>query len=146
MKVGFFGHRDTYLNKEKLDKLEKLIVDVISKNKQVEFFLGGYGNFDYYCAKILLQLKTEYSNFKLTFITPYLNTNHLKEVIENNLYDDYIYPPLENTPKKYAIIKRNFWIVDNCDFLIFNVKHSYGGAYRAFKYAKQKDKEFINFN
>ena len=55
-------------------------------------------------------------------------------------YDDTIYPPLENVPKKYAIIRRNEWIVENADVVIACVKYSWGGAAKTSQYAKRKKK------
>ena len=79
----------------------------------------------------------------------YLNRLHdefddLKNKFNNDLYDGCIYPPIENTPKKYSILKRNYWIIDNCDYLIFYVIHSFGGAVKALEYAKRKKVKFIN--
>ena len=144
MKVGFFGHSNISLAEDKHSTLKNLLIKIIENNKSVEFYLGGYGTFDYTCALILQELKANYSNFKRIFITPYIDNVYLKNKFDKNLYDLIIYPPLENTPKKVAIIKRNYWIVDNCDFLIFHVIHNISGAIKAFEYAKHKNVPYYN--
>lgn len=45
---------------------------------------------------------------------------------------------IEKTPPKFAIIKRNEWMIDKSDFLIAYVEHNWGGAYRTLEYAKKQ--------
>ena len=142
MKVGFFGHRDTYLNKEKLDKLEKLIVDVISKNKQVEFFLGGYGNFDAFAYGCCKKYQESHPNISLVFVTPYLSNNHLQ--YQKDIYDAVLYPEIENKPLRYAITYRNRYMVEKADYIIAYVSHDWGGAYATYKHAQRKGKKIFN--
>ena len=144
MKIGFFGHSNISLTREMREIVKNKIVDILKNNENVEFFLGGYGVFDFTCASILKELKNKYTNFKSIFVTPYISETYLKNNFSKELYDDCIYPPLENTPKKIAIIKRNYWIVDNCDFLIFNVSHSISGAYKILEYAQQRKVKHLN--
>ena len=60
------------------------------------------------------------------------------------LYDSIVYPPLEKTPLKFAISKRNEWMIDQSDFVIAYVEHSFGGAYQSLKYAHRKGKRIVN--
>lgn len=55
-----------------------------------------------------------------------------------NEYDGTIYPDLEYVPKRFAIVKRNEWMINNSNFLIAHVKHDWGGAYRTLQYARRK--------
>ena len=55
-----------------------------------------------------------------------------------------IYPALENVPPKYAIIRRNEWMIDKADLLIAYVTHGWGGAARTYRYAKQKGIPTVN--
>jgi hypothetical protein len=59
-------------------------------------------------------------------------------------YDDVVYPPLENVPLKFAISRRNEWVVDNSDIVYAYVKHSWGGVAKMLAYAKHKQKQIIN--
>lgn len=61
-----------------------------------------------------------------------------------DLYDDSVYPPLENTPLRFAIVKRNQWMIDNSQLIVAYVKYSWGGATKAVTYAKKKNKQIIN--
>lgn len=59
--------------------------------------------------------------------------------------DEIIYSPIEKVPKKYSIVKCNEWIVSTCDFLIFYVDFSFGGAYKMLEYVHKRNKIYINF-
>lgn len=65
-------------------------------------------------------------------------------MISLGLYDDSIYPPIEEMPLKFAISKRNEWMVRNCDLVIAYVNHNYGGAYESLKAAKRVGRAIIN--
>ncbi|MEG1529959.1 MAG: hypothetical protein RR405_06335, partial [Clostridia bacterium] len=74
-------------------------------------------------------------------MTPYIAEGYqtrLKWIIESKLYDEIIYPELEEVPYKFAISKRNEWMVDNADLVIAFVNHHFGGAYSTLQYAKRK--------
>ena len=51
---------------------------------------------------------------------------------------------LDLCKRKVRIIKRNQWVIDNSDILIFYVNSPYGGAYQSYLYAKKKKKQMIN--
>ena len=59
-------------------------------------------------------------------------------------FDEVIYPALENVPPKYAIIRRNKWMVDRADLLIAYITHGWGGAARTYHYAKRKGIPTVN--
>ena len=84
-------------------------------------------------------VKEERPNSEVAFVTPYI-----KKLVKSNLYDTIIYPTLENVLPKYAINKRNEWMVDRADLIIAYVKHTYGGAYKSFLYAMRRKKHIIN--
>lgn len=55
-----------------------------------------------------------------------------KDYIEKE-YDEILYPELEQTPLKFAISKRNEWMVKHADYVFAYVNTHYGGAYNALK-------------
>ena len=81
---------------------------------QIEFYLGGYGNFDKIAKKICLKFKQINKNAKICFITPYKDENYLKK--HRHIYNEIIFHDISKTPKKYAIYKRNLWIVKKSGF------------------------------
>ena len=139
--VTFCGHRDILsIDMEKIkpilyNKIEKLI----TTQGATEFLLGGYGKFDTMAASVVKELKDKYPQIISTLVIPYINRDYNKL-----LYDNSVYPPIENVPGKFAILKRNEWMIQSADFVIAYVKHSWGGASTTLNFAKRKKKIIFN--
>ena len=137
MKITFCGHGDVFYDENIANKLYSILTEKINTGTNI-FYLGGYGNFDLLCASLLKNIKKIYPHIKIIFVAPYIN-----KCFNNQLYDESVYPPLENIPFKFAITYRNKWMVENADCIICYVKHDWGGAFKTFKYAKKLNKEII---
>lgn len=147
MIISFFGHSSIYRDKMLATILKETIKKHMVHNDETIFYCGGYGDFDYLCATVCSSLKKEMNNCKVAYITPYITESHQKninEIMSSGLYDVSIYPPLENVPFRYAISRRNEWMVNEADLVIAYIKNTYGGAYKSFLYAKKKGKTVIN--
>ena len=144
MIIIFCGHSNCLFSDEEKEKLKQLLIKEIRKNPTCKFYLGGYGDFDSLCLRTLRELKTDFPDIELLFITPYLDKNYSKLELAKYYYDDIIFPPIENVPRKFAILKRNEWMVDSADLVIAYVKYSWGGAAKTLEYAKRKKKLIIN--
>lgn len=143
MIITFFGHSD-YMEDAK-DKENLLdILQSLTDGKSVDFYLGGYGGFDNFALKCCNILKEKFKNVKTIFITPYLGENYIKLKFAKYYYDEIIYPEIENVPPRYAIIKRNKWMVEKADCIIVYVNRRFGGAYTALKHGVNKKKKVIN--
>ena len=145
MIISFCGH-STYITNEQ-DKLMILeLLEKLGKNEQIDFYLGGYGNFDSFARLCATEYQKTHPDSKLFFITPYLDDHYSKLEYAEELYDGTIYPELENVPRRYAISKRNEWIVNHSDYVIAYISHTFGGAYKTLLYAKKHDKPYTNLN
>ena len=144
MTITFCGHSNFSFDNTVKEKLRELLLQETRKNHACKFYLGGYGDFDSLCLSILKELKIQFPNIELLFITPYLDNNYSKLETANLYYDGIIYPPLENVPRRFCISKRNEWMVDEADFVIAFVKYSWGGAAKTLEYAKRKKVGFFN--
>ena len=60
-------------------------------------------------------------------------------------YDGTLYPPLETVPRRFAIPRRNRWMVDASDAVVACVLHDWGGAAATLRYARQKGKWIIAY-
>ena len=122
-----------------------LLIEKIVEDRPVYFYLGGYGNFDEFAKNCAKKYKEKHVNATLVFVTPYLGKwlEDKKEYILSE-YDEIVYPEIENTPLKFAIIKRNEWMVKNSDFVVAYVKNGFGGAYNALSYAIKCGKPYVN--
>ena len=144
MIITFAGHSTVFSCEQVKEAVKEQIKNNISSNEKTVFYLGGYGDFDSICACACKELKKEYSHIEVVYVTPYINHSKIKEMQDVGLYDTSIYPPLENVPPKFAILKRNEWMVENADLVIAYVKNNYGGAYKTLNTAKRKKKKIIN--
>ena len=147
MIITFFGHRSLYVTDELRNEIFDTIQKIIRQGEPVSFYCGGYGDFDTLCARACLAIKKENPLCKTFFITPYITESQqrkIKEIMNEKLYDGIIYPPLEKIPPRIAIIKRNEWMIQEADFIVAYVKHTYGGAYKALQYAQKKKKVIVN--
>ena len=145
MIVSFCGHSDYIPNPSDEEKILD-ILEKEAKNETIDFFLGGYGNFDsftYHCAK---KFKSKHKTAKLIWITPYIpyEKNDSRCGSQQEKFDLILYPDLEHIPPKYAIFHRNKWIVAHSDLIIAYVKRSFGGAYTMYRYAKKQNKKIYN--
>ena len=144
MIITFCGHSQAIFTDEEKSVLRNILVDEINKNPNSKFYLGGYGDFDGLCLRTLRELKHDFPTIEILFITPYLDKNYSKLELTKYYYDDVIFPPIEIVPRKFAILKRNEWMVEQADLVIAYVKYSWGGAAKALEYAKRKKKRIIN--
>ena len=144
MIITFCGHSNCLFFDEEKEKLKQLLIKEIRKNPTCKFYLGGYGDFDSLCLWTLRELKAACPDIELLFITPYLDNNYSKLQLAKYYYDDVIFPPIESVPRKFAISKRNEWMVDSANLVIAYVKYSWGGAAKTLEYAKRRKKEIIN--
>lgn len=134
----FFGHKNTSNKIE--PALRAALLDLI-ENKNVNLFLvGNQGNFDSIVRKNLRQLKSNYPCIKYSVVLAYMPIRQNSED-----YSDTIYPEvLERVPPKFAISKRNKWMMENSDYVITYVTHNFGGAAQFQDLAKKKGKVVIN--
>ena len=145
MVISFCGHREFNPDAEK----EKTIIDILLKyaetEQEVVCYTGGYGAFDWFAASCINKAKKAAPNIVSCLIIPYITASHLDRInLHSKEFDETIYPPLENVPKRFAIIRRNEWMVDNSDLLIACVLYSWGGAAQTLEYAQRKKKSIIN--
>lgn len=104
------------------------------------FWCGGYGAFDQCAAGTVYRLKKKYPHIKIVLIQAYLPKHPISEI-----YDQSIFPErVEIGPPRFAISRRNQWIIENCDCAICYVNHQYGGAYSAYKKLLRESKILTN--
>jgi uncharacterized phage-like protein YoqJ len=137
MIVMFCGHKEI----SEPDKLQRWLVETVEALIQRgadTFYLGGYGAFDRLAANVVWSKKRLYPSVQSILVLPYLD-----RAVDATDYDSTIYPPLENVPRRFAISRRNEWMVDHSDVVVAYVTHEWGGAATTLRYAKRKHKEII---
>ena len=147
MVITFVGHSLIPSSSKVKEAVKEQIRNNIADSESISFYLGGYGDFDEVCAVVCRELKKERTGIEIIYVTPYMTLSEqvkIKELQRCGLYDTSIYPPIENTPAKFAISKRNEWMVEKSDLIIAYVEHTCGGAYKSLQVAKRKKKKIIN--
>lgn len=139
MVVTFCGHSSVSDAEELKIWLIKVVESLINQGAD-KFYLGGYGAFDSISKQVVYELKQKYSSINSVLVIPYLDRKY-----DLNKYDYSIYPSLETVPKKFAISKRNEWMIQESDVVIAYVIHGFGGASKTLEYAKRKKKYIINY-
>lgn len=147
MKISFVGHAVV----SSVDDIKQIVKEQVRYNitntDSAICYLGGYGDFDELCAVACRELKAEHPCIELIYVAPYITLREqakIKELQKAGLCDTSVYPPIEKTPLKFAISKRNEWMVRNADLVIAYVKRSWGGAYKTIKTAEKMRKKIIN--
>ena len=137
--VTFCGHGDFYGDEDVKRWLRETVETLILRGAD-DFLLGGYGGFDACAASVVWAFKKKFPTIRSTLVLPYLD-----RTVDASKYDGTLYPPLENVPRRYAISRRNEYMVNEADIVVAYVTHGWGGAATTLAYAKRKKKEIINY-
>ena len=138
MTVTFCGHKDTYDSDGTIHLwLTETVAALIGRGADL-FYLGGYGRFDRLAATVVWEEKKKYPHIQSVLVLPYLDSK-----LDTSGYDGTTYPPLETVPRRFAISKRNEWMVCGSNVLVACVLYDWGGAYQTLEYARRKKKEII---
>ena len=137
MVCTFFGHKDT--PKEIEPTLRSTLIDLIENKNVNVFYVGNNGNFD---TMVRRQLEDLSQTYPITYsvVLAYLPT-------EKNKYHNLIntiYPEgLETVPKRFAISRRNKWMIQQSDIVVTYVTRSFGGAARFKEMAMKQKKKVV---
>ena len=134
----FFGHSDCFQLDEGV--LRRTIEDLIAQGVDT-FYVGNNGNFDRAVFSCFMKLKDIYPHISFAVVLAYLPI----QKSEYDLYHGYsMYPEgIEFGPPRFAIDRRNRWMIEKADYCLCFVNHTWGGAY---KYAKQAKKKLTVIN
>jgi uncharacterized phage-like protein YoqJ len=147
MIIAFIGHSYVPFGNDVKESVKEQIRKNTPEAEKLTCYVGGYGDFDRICANACRELKEELSDIEIVYVTPYISLSEQKKINEMQkmkICDASIYPPIESVPKRYAIVKRNQWMVTNADLVIAYVNRSWGGAYKSLQVAKSKGKRVIS--
>jgi len=136
----FFGHGDA---PEQIFPFLKASIEHLITQKNVDkFYVGNHGRFDFMVRRALIELKPLYPHINYAVVLAYMPKS--KKGCEFYDYSDTIYPDgLENVPQKYAIDKRNRWMISQCDYVVTYVTTVVGGAFKYKSISKSKGKTVL---
>ncbi len=134
----FFGHRECYgLGKERIRQaVEKLIAQGADT-----FYVGNQGLFDGYVCDVLKDVSAIYPHIYYAVVLAYLPGQKKEhEDLSNSIFPE----GMENGPPRFAIDRRNRWMIDQADQVICYVQKTWGGAYNYVRLARKKGKVIHN--
>ena len=137
MIITFCGH-DNVSDIQKVREWLCNVLDRFIREENVVCYLGGYGGFDRLAASVVRQKQKANPTIRAVLVIPYLNGKY-----DESDYDDTLFPPLESVPPRYAIVKRNKWMVSQADVVVAYVTHGWGGAAKTLEYARLKGKKVV---
>lgn len=141
MTCVFFGHSNT--PQSVYPKLKAAIIDLIQTKNVTNFYVGNHGDFDKMTRNALRELKADYPHINYKVILAYLPGK--KDPFKD--YSDTEYPEgIEKVPQKFAINYRNKYMVEQADYVISYISHSYGGAAKFVEMARKKKAVIINLS
>lgn len=139
MNVTFCGHREVNQAEEISKWLDMILPSLIEGGAEI-FYLGGYGAFDRLAAAAVRRQKKIYPHIECVLVLAYLDAN-----MDASDYDSTAYPPLEKVPRRFAILKRNEWMVTVSDVVVSGVIHDWGGAAKTLDFARRKKKVIFQY-
>ena len=140
----FFGHGDCPDSIR--PAVAKAIMQMVLQHKVDFFYVGNQGRFDQIVLSELRVLKSldEIKDlFNYAVVLPYVPTKqpfYMRYLPEETMLPEGI----ETVHPKYAIVKRNNWMLDHSEHVIAFVIHSWGGAAQYVSKARQKQKHILH--
>ena len=129
----FFGHREVTHNIR--GRLTAIIEKLITENGVTNFYVGHQGQFDNMAYSVLKELKSNYPHIRYSVVLAYMPDEHIKEVYG----EDTLFPNgMESVPRRFAISKRNDWIIQHSSFAVCYVHKITGGAAKFREKAEKK--------
>ncbi len=147
MTIAFAGHATIPTSNRTKEIVKEQLRTLIEESESTVCYLGFRGDFDRLCAYACRELKQSYTGMELVYVTPYRSLSEQRKIEELRrcgLCDTSVYPPLEAIPPRFAISKRNEWMMKQADVILVYVNRHYGGAYQSLRIAKSQKKRVIN--
>lgn len=136
----FFGHRDC--PEAVRPKLREVLVELIERHGVDRFYVGRQGAFDAMVRSVLRELTEFYPHISYAVVLERLPGPRDQAVWD---FSDTIFPEgLELVPPRFAISRRNLWMLKQADLVVTYVTHGWGGAAQFGEKARRQKKTVIN--
>ena len=139
----FFGHR--YVSQNIEPTLRSTLIDLIENHNVDLFYVGNHGEFDATARRVLRELSDKYP-IRYYVVLAYMPTKRGK--FDCNDYSDTILPDgIETVPRRFAIIYRNKWMIEQSDFVVTYVTHdAVSGAAQFKRLAERRGKKMVELS
>jgi len=132
MTCTFFGHRR--IKADMRDELKELIMRLIDDYDTKQFLVGNNGAFDALVQGVLDEICRTRDDVSYSIVLSYVD-----ELALSGDQHATIFPEgLEYVPRRFAISKRNEWLIKSSDYVIAYVKYSVSNSFRWTEKAMKK--------
>lgn len=132
----FFGHRDC---PEGVRPLLRATVEALILEEGVEvFYVGDQGRFDAMVLGVLRELAVQYPHIRYGVVLAYPPGPGKAVPPESMLPEG-----MEAVPPRFAIPRRNRWMLARAEYVVTYVTHSWGGAARYAEMARRQGKAIL---
>lgn len=121
MTCTFFGHREC--PEELRPVLKQAVLRLIQEEGVDTFYVGNQGRFDAMVLGVLRELGEKYPHIRFGVVLAYL-PGAGAEVPPESMFPQ----GLETVPPRFAIARRNDWMLRQADWVVTYITHSWGGA------------------
>ena len=129
----FFGHRDVPDRIALL--LRELLIYIIEKKGTTHFLVGNQGKYDQMVLRVLISLLGEYPDLKIEVVLAYLPR---KPLSLGKSVSSFVPDALESVPPRFAIDKRNRWMIDHSSIAVTYTWKPGGNAVKYKELAQKK--------
>ncbi len=136
----FFGHRDCPAAVK--PKLRTVVAELIEQYGVERFYVGRQETFDAMARSVLRELAEEYPGISYAVVLERLPGPRDEAVWD---FSDTIFPEgLETVPPRFAISRRNEWMLRQADFVVTYITRPWGGAAQFADKARRQGKAVLN--
>lgn len=137
MNCVFLGHRSV----TSIAKLELKAEIIKLKSSGADcFYVGNNGNFDFLVQSVLCEIEEDGDNIKYEIVLSYIGEKPLCSKIKNTLFPS----GQETALPRYAISKRNEWLLEQADVMIVYLNNKISNTYKYVRRAEKKGIRIIN--
>ena len=137
----FFGHRDCPSSIK--SKLQEVLTDLIENHSVDMFYVGQQGAFDGIVRSVLKELVSVYPHIRYAVVLERLPPK--RNEFDTRDYSDTMLPEgIETVHPRFAISRRNDWMLKQSDYVITYITHSWGGAAQFAEKSERQKKVVVN--
>ena len=134
----FFGHHDCPSSIK--PKLREVLIDLIENYSVDMFYVGQQGAFDGMVRSVLKELVLVYPYIRYAAVLERLPPK--RDEFDTRDYSDTMLPEgIETVHPRFAISWRNKWMINQSDYVVTYITHSWGGAAQFAEIAERQKKK-----
>ena len=142
MRVTFFGHRDA--PDRVAAAVEGVLRPLIEKEKADVFYVGNHGHFDRMVQGVLFRLRKEYPHIQAIEVLAYMPEQG--DPLPAAALDTLLPAEVVRGLPRFALLRRNDWMLRESDTVVCYVTHDFGGAAGMKRKALAKGKRVIELS